>query len=196
MAALKEETDAHPKTVVFTHFAATQQLVIKRLAVEGIAAVHISAGASQAQRARALHAFTSDPDVSCFVLSMRAAAVGLTLTCASRLVLLEPGLNLADEAQAIGRVHRFGQVRPVRIVKFAIKGSIEEKILDEIHTVDGLAAGGPSGGGPSGGGDAMSDDDALPADEPAALVAVPPPSRAKAAQQALSVPLLCRLLAA
>lgn len=97
---------------------------------EGIAAVSINAGASQAARANAFHAFQADPEVKVFVLLVKAAAVGLTLTCASRVVLMEPGLCLADEAQAIGRVHRLGQERPCCVIKMAVKGTVEEKILE------------------------------------------------------------------
>lgn len=75
---------------------------------------------SQAARSKAFHTFQSDPEVQVFVLLMKAAAVGLTLTCANRVILLEPGLNLADEAQAIGRVHRLGQERPCSVVRMAL----------------------------------------------------------------------------
>ena len=70
VAALRQKTDEHPKTLIFTQFAATQRLVCERLASEGLAAVSIASGASQAQRAKALQAFTSDPEVGLFVLSL------------------------------------------------------------------------------------------------------------------------------
>ena len=130
VALLRERPTEHPKSVVFIQFAATQALVLKRLKAEGISYATISPGATQPQRAKALHAFTGDPSVKVFVLSMKTAAVGLTLTCASRLILLEPGLSVADEAQAIGRVHRFGQQRNVQVVKFALRATVEERILD------------------------------------------------------------------
>ena len=60
---------------------------------------------------------------------MRTASVGLTLTCASRLFLMEPLLRLADEQQAISRLHRFGQSRPLVVRRFALKGTVEEKLL-------------------------------------------------------------------
>lgn len=60
---------------------------------------------------------------------MRSASVGLTLTCASRLFLMEPCLNLAQEAQAIGRLHRFGQTEEVEVVRFLLKGTVDERVL-------------------------------------------------------------------
>ena len=60
---------------------------------------------------------------------MKSASVGLTLTTASRVVLMEPGLNLATERQAIGRIHRFGQQRPVHVVRLLLCGTVDEKIV-------------------------------------------------------------------
>ena len=144
MEVLAENTEEHPKTVVFTAFCSTQGLVAAHLLHEGTRFVEIRAGASQAQRSNALKSFTTDPEVTVFLLPLKAAAVGLTLTCANRLILLEPGINLAEEAQAIGRVHRFGQERPVSVIKFACRDTIEEAILKDIHGEHGsvVAAGG------------------------------------------------------
>jgi len=130
VAVLREQTDRHPKTVVFTHFTATQKLIVQRLAREGIRYASIAAGATQPQRERAFTSFTSDASIGVFVLHMKQSAFGLTLTSASRLVLLEPGINLAFEAQAIGRVHRFGQTRSVSVVKLGMRATVETKILE------------------------------------------------------------------
>ena len=119
---------------------ASQKLVAARLCKEGIPFVEIGSGSSQAARAKAVHSFTSDAEVTVFVLAIKTAAVGLTLTCASRLILLEPGIKLADEAQAIGRVHRFGQQRPVKVIKLALRSTVEERILNVLHRSESGAA--------------------------------------------------------
>ena len=62
-------------------------------------------------------------------LSNRSGAVGINLTQANRVFLMEPCFNPALEAQAIGRVHRLGQKRNVEIVRFIMKDSIEPRIL-------------------------------------------------------------------
>lgn len=62
-------------------------------------------------------------------LSTRSGAVGINLTQANRVFLMEPCFNPALEAQAIGRVHRLGQKRNVEIVRFIMKDSIEPRIL-------------------------------------------------------------------
>lgn len=60
---------------------------------------------------------------------MGAGAVGLTLTAANVLYLMEPSHSLADEAQALNRAHRIGQTRPVRCVIFFARGTVEERML-------------------------------------------------------------------
>jgi superfamily II DNA or RNA helicase len=59
---------------------------------------------------------------------MRAGAVGINLTQANRVFLMEPSFNPALEAQAIGRVHRLGQKRNVEIVRLVMKDSVETRI--------------------------------------------------------------------
>jgi SNF2 family DNA or RNA helicase len=66
--------------------------------------------------------------VCVFLLSLRAGAAGLTLTAASRVFLLEPGLDPAIEQQAVARVHRIGQERQVVITRLLVQGSVEEQV--------------------------------------------------------------------
>ena len=81
---------------------------------------------NRAQRAKALDDFQKDPPTTVFLLSIRAGAVGINLTQANQVFLLEPCLNPALEAQAIGRVHRMGQTRPVSVYRLMIRGSVDE----------------------------------------------------------------------
>ncbi|CAN0030272.1 unnamed protein product, partial [Ectocarpus fasciculatus] len=74
-------------------------------------------------------AFANDPPTTVFLLSVRAGAVGINLTQANNVFLLEPMLNLALEKQAIGRVHRLGQTRPVTVTKLVLADSVETRIL-------------------------------------------------------------------
>merc|ERR1719359_1139172 len=85
-----------------------------------------------AARSKALRDFQGDPPTTIFLLSLRAGAVGINLTEANRVFLMEPALNPALEAQAIGRVHRLGQVNQVQVIRLAMRDSIEERIL-KVH---------------------------------------------------------------
>ena len=71
---------------------------------------------------QAIEAFQRDPPTTVFLLSMRSGAVGINLTAANHIFLMEPAFNPALEDQAVGRAHRMGQTRPVTIKKkFYIK---------------------------------------------------------------------------
>jgi len=189
MEVLCADTEAHPKTIIFTHFGAMQSKVSARLLHEGVSFAEIRPGASQAQRTNALRAFNEDAEVKVFILAMKASAVGLTLTSASRVIIVEPGTCLASEAQAIARVHRFGQSRAVHVVKLVMRATVEERILQEIHHTDAAA----------------EEVDEAPAEASSSSSSSPIPSAAgsskrnasaakKPAQQTLSAELISRLL--
>lgn len=79
---------------------------------------------------------TTPPSQSCphqqprvLLISLRAGGVGLNLTAASRVFMMDPWWSFAAEAQAIDRVHRLGQTRPVGVTRFVVRGSIEERML-------------------------------------------------------------------
>merc|ERR1711994_43656 len=83
---------------------------------------------SLSKRKKALEQFESDPNVSVFVLSVRSGAVGLTLTAANHVFMLEPPFNPALHRQAINRVYRLGQKKKVHIHTLIMRDSIEERI--------------------------------------------------------------------
>jgi hypothetical protein len=72
--------------------------------------VKIAVGMPEAERRNAVHQFVNNRETRCFVLHAGQGAAGLTLTVASTVVLLEPFLSAGDEAQAMNRCHRIGQV--------------------------------------------------------------------------------------
>ncbi|MDR0940574.1 MAG: ATP-dependent helicase [Mediterranea sp.] len=73
--------------------------------------------------------FTDTPDVQAFLISLKAGGVGLNLTQADYVFIIDPWWNPAAEAQAIARAHRIGQDKQVIAYRFITQGSIEEKIL-------------------------------------------------------------------
>mmetsp|Transcript_8613 Transcript_8613/g.27571 ORF Transcript_8613/g.27571 Transcript_8613/m.27571 type:complete len:124 (+) Transcript_8613:169-540(+) len=82
------------------------------------------------QRREALAAFREDRRVRVMLLSLRAGNVGLNLTAARRVFLLDPWWNPAVEEQAINRVHRIGQPEEVSVVRLVVQGTVEEKMLE------------------------------------------------------------------
>ncbi|KAJ5499217.1 Helicase C-terminal [Penicillium expansum] len=81
-------------------------------------------------RTKALEEFANNDNIKVLLATIGAGGVALNLTSASRVFIMEPQYNPAAVAQAIDRVHRLGQTRPVQTFQFVMKGSIEEKIMD------------------------------------------------------------------
>ncbi|EMD87915.1 hypothetical protein COCC4DRAFT_73662 [Bipolaris maydis ATCC 48331] len=123
----KEEKNA--KTVVFSQFTSFLDLIEPALARDHIPFLRFDGSITQKARAQILAEFTTSPKPYVLLLSLRAGGVGLNLTCASKVFMMDPWWSFAVEAQAIDRVHRMGQEREVKVVRFCVEGSIEEKML-------------------------------------------------------------------
>jgi len=80
-------------------------------------------------RQKEVESFQNDPTLKLFLISLKAGGVGLNLTAADYVFILDPWWNPAIEAQAIDRAHRIGQHRTVFTYKFITKNTVEEKIL-------------------------------------------------------------------
>lgn len=81
------------------------------------------------RRGTLLETFRSDPETSVLLLTLLTAGVGLNITNANKVIILEPFRFGANEAQAVMRVHRIGQLRPVEIIKFFSRNTIDERLL-------------------------------------------------------------------
>ena len=81
------------------------------------------------QREKAINAFQDDPTITVFLMSLKAGGVALNLTCANHAFLMDLWWNQAAQCQAIDRVHRLGQFKPMKVVSFIIEGTIEERML-------------------------------------------------------------------
>jgi SNF2 family DNA or RNA helicase len=95
-----------------------------------ISYVRLDGKMSRNARTASLEAFRTDNSVLVILVSIAAGGLGLNLTSGSKVYVMEPQFNPAAEAQAIDRVHRLGQKRPVTATRFIMNGSFEEKVLD------------------------------------------------------------------
>jgi DNA repair protein RAD5 len=118
------------KSVVFSQFTSFLDLIEPALARDHIPFLRFDGTMTQKQRATVLTEFAAAKKGCVLLLSLRAGGVGLNLTCAQRVFMMDPWWSFAVEAQAIDRVHRMGQENEVKIVRFVVEGSIEEKIQD------------------------------------------------------------------
>ena len=126
--------DPSMRAVVFTHYLEVQAAVVACLTGTGFDVYKVSGMTDIAARAKMIREFqegggTSDAPPKVFVFTVKLGSVGLTLTAATRVYLLEPAFDPAAEAQMAGRIHRLGQSRQVLIKKFAYRNSIDENIV-------------------------------------------------------------------
>ena len=84
---------------------------------------------SQKSREQSVRSFQEDKSVSFFFVSLKAGGVGLNLTAADYVFILDPWWNPFAEKQAIARAHRIGQDKPITVIRYISKDTIEEKIL-------------------------------------------------------------------
>ncbi len=83
---------------------------------------------SMKKRAKALSDFQQDPPTTIFLLSMRAGAVGINLTQANRVFIMEPCFNPALEAQAVGRLLLLGYTRNVDSRRLIVEWSVASRL--------------------------------------------------------------------
>ncbi len=148
LAALFDELFAEPeaKAVVFSQWTRTHDIVIRRLEARGIGYVSFHGGVSSEKRPALVARFRDDPACRVF-LSTDAGGTGLNLQHASTLVNMDLPWNPAILEQRIARIHRMGQARPVQVINFVAKGTIEEGMLSVLAFKRSLSAGILDGGG-------------------------------------------------
>jgi hypothetical protein len=147
LASLLDVLVAQPeaKAVVFSQWTRTHDIVIRRLDARGIGYVSFHGGIPSENRPALVERFRDDPGCRVF-LSTDAGATGLNLQHASTLVNMDLPWNPAVLEQRIARIHRMGQKRPVQIVNFVSKGSIEEGMLSVLAFKRSLSTGILDGG--------------------------------------------------
>jgi superfamily II DNA or RNA helicase len=142
LAALFEDLFAEPdaKAVVFSQWTRTHEILIRRLEARKLGYVSFHGGVPSEKRPALIERFRDDPTCRVF-LSTDAGSTGLNLQHASTLVNMDLPWNPAILEQRIARVHRMGQKRPVRVINFVAKGTIEEGMLSVLAFKRSLSAG-------------------------------------------------------
>jgi superfamily II DNA/RNA helicase len=121
-----EEPDT--KVVVFSQWLRTHELLLRRLESHKRNHVLFHGGIASRKRGDLVKQFKNEPDCRVF-LSTDAGGVGLNLQNASAVINMDLPWNPAVLEQRIGRIHRIGQRRPVRVVNFIAQGTIEHGML-------------------------------------------------------------------
>ena len=138
LKALRKQSPG-TKSVVFSQFTSFLDLIAPALSASHIPFLRFDGAMSQKARAAVLTQFaaSASPPLSSaknghgmvLLLSLRAGGVGLNLTSAKRVFMMDPWWSFAVEAQAIDRVHRMGQDEEVKVTRFVVGGSIEGRML-------------------------------------------------------------------
>jgi superfamily II DNA or RNA helicase len=147
LAALFDDLFADPeaKAVVFSQWTRTHHIVIRRLEARQLGYVSFHGGVPSDKRPALVERFRDDPACRVF-LSTDAGSTGLNLQHASTLVNMDLPWNPAILEQRIARIHRLGQRRPVQVINFVAKGTIEEGMLSVLAFKRSLSAGILDGG--------------------------------------------------
>jgi len=123
---LAEVTAEGHQALVFSTFTSFLGRVRERLTADGIATVYLDG--STRDREAVIEAFRRG-EAPVFLISLKAGGVGLTLTEADYVYVLDPWWNPAAEAQAVDRAHRIGQDKHVHVYRLVATDTIEEKVM-------------------------------------------------------------------
>lgn len=125
---LSEDMSNH-KALVFSQFLGMLALIRKKLEELGIKYEYFDGSTSAPDREKAIQSFQNDDSVRVFLISLKAGGVGLNLTAADYVYIVDPWWNPAVEQQAIDRTHRIGQTKNIFAYRMICKDTIEDKIL-------------------------------------------------------------------
>ncbi len=126
MEEIESKSSQH-KILVFSQFVTMLDLIKKELVQRDISFEYLT-GQSR-NRAEKVNEFQQNDGVKVFLISLKAGGVGLNLTEADYVYLVDPWWNPAVENQAIDRSYRIGQKKNVIAVRLICPGTIEEKIM-------------------------------------------------------------------
>ncbi|MBK6496936.1 MAG: DEAD/DEAH box helicase [Saprospiraceae bacterium] len=124
-----QENMGNHKMLVFSQFTEMLALIREEMNENKIKYCYLDGSTPATQRREQVDIFQSDADINVFLISLKAGGVGLNLTEADYVYIVDPWWNPAVEQQAIDRTHRIGQKNKIFAYKMICKDSVEEKII-------------------------------------------------------------------
>ncbi|EPZ32474.1 Helicase, superfamily 1/2, ATP-binding domain-containing protein [Rozella allomycis CSF55] len=121
--------DCTIKSIVFSQYVHFLDLIHWRLHRAGFQCVKLDGRMSPSQRDAVINGFMTHPDITVFLVSLKAGGVALNLTAASHVFMMDQWWNPATHQQAMDRIHRLGQHRTVHVTNIIIENSLESRIL-------------------------------------------------------------------
>lgn len=123
------ENISNHKALVFSQFLGMLALIKEKLDQLGVKYEYFDGSTAAPDREKAIQSFQNDKSVRVFLISLKAGGVGLNLTAADYVYIVDPWWNPAVEQQAIDRTHRIGQDKNIFAYRMICKDTIEDKII-------------------------------------------------------------------
>ena len=123
------ENIGNHKALVFSQFLGMLALIREKLVELNVKFEYFDGSTSAVDREKAIQSFQKNDEVRVFLISLKAGGVGLNLTAADYVYIVDPWWNPAVEQQAIDRTHRIGQTKNIFAYRMICKDTIEDKIL-------------------------------------------------------------------
>jgi len=122
------DTDEGCKVLIFSQWVEELQLLKQELEARGQKFSYLTGETKN--RDEQVHNFQTKSDIRYFLLGLKAGGVGLNITAADTVIIMDPWWNPSTENQAIDRAHRFGQKRNVTAYRMIAQGTLEEAICE------------------------------------------------------------------
>jgi SNF2 family DNA or RNA helicase len=126
----REDSQGRDKTIIFSQFTQMLDLMERPLMESGFKFGRYDGSMNLQERSRMIEKYRDDPSMEVLLVSTRCGCLGLNLTMANRVILMDVWWNPAMENQAIDRVHRIGQTKDVEVHRLFINDTVEDRILE------------------------------------------------------------------
>ena len=123
------ENISNHKALVFSQFLGMLALIKEKMKELGVDYEYFDGSSTVNEREKAIHRFQNDENCRVFLISLKAGGVGLNLTAADYVYIVDPWWNPAVEQQAIDRTHRIGQTKNIFAYRMICTDTVEDKIL-------------------------------------------------------------------
>lgn len=123
------ENIGNHKALIFSQFLGMLALIKEKLTQLNVKFEYFDGSTPAPDREKAIQAFQNDEETRVFLISLKAGGVGLNLTAADYVYIVDPWWNPAVEQQAIDRTHRIGQTKNIFAYRMICKDTIEDKIM-------------------------------------------------------------------
>ncbi|MBW7952939.1 MAG: SWF/SNF helicase family protein, partial [Chitinophagaceae bacterium] len=123
------ENISNHKALIFSQFIGMLSLIKEKMEELGVDYEYFDGTTTAAERERAITRFQEDENCRVFLISLKAGGVGLNLTAADYVYIVDPWWNPAVEQQAIDRTHRIGQTKNIFAYRMICTDTVEDKII-------------------------------------------------------------------